>query len=98
MPYVPDPAKVSAKASVLELLHKELTALGAMPIHIDSLISYINRTVGGSALGCDVRWRGYCEITKEQYIKGAIQHMEMAYRLINSLSIMIYEEDEDGNF
>jgi len=97
MPYVQDPVKTSAKASALDLLRSELTALDEIPIRIDALISYINYTVGGSALDCDVRWRGYCEVTKEQYIKGAIQHMEMAYRLIENLSVMTYEEEEDDN-
>ena len=97
MPYVQDPVKTSAKVSALDLLRTELAALDSAQIQVNSLISYIDYTVGGSALDCDLRWRGYCEVAKEEYSKGAMRHMEMAYRLIESLSVMTYEEDEDGD-
>ena len=96
MPYKQNPAKASAKAELLASLQGEAAALDSVSHQLYDIIAIIEYVLGGSSTGCDARMRAYCEITKTQHLQRAMQHIERSRGLIEGLSVMEYEdEDED---
>jgi len=95
MGYEQDPAKIATKSQTVAVLQESTVSLMAVKNQLDELILRIAYAVGGSATGCNAKWCGYCEMAKTQHIQSAAQYIERARGLIESLSVMVYEPDDE---